>query len=192
MRKFLAACALVLVSAAMASAASTKPSATNGASSNKIYGAVEAKDGFVGGRLFDVLDSVGGTGTWMEWDVNGVRDPSLMKVLDPILNSPNKPKMIWLITERDKPLLSVLLPKGKGEILVFYELSALDAKPVPLKLNKVLTPDVVFRDYKQISENQFEHLDLKNLGSDVYTARLKVKFKSRKTKQKLYRVGVIK
>lgn len=163
MRKFLAACALVLVSAAMASAASTKPSATNGASSNKIYGAVEAKDGFVGGRLFDVLDSVGGTGTWMEWDVNGVRDPSLMKVLDPILNSPNKPKMIWLITERDKPLLSVLLPKGKGEILVFYELSALDAKPVPLKLNKVLTPDVVFRDYKQISENQFEHFDRSNL-----------------------------
>ncbi len=163
MRKFLAACALVLVSAAMASAASTKPSATNGASSNKIYGAVEAKDGFVGGRLFDVLDSVGGTGTWMEWDVNGVRDPSLMKVLDPILNSPNKPKMIWLITERDKPLLSVLLPKGKGEILVFYELSALDAKPVPLKLNKVLTPDVVFRDFKQISENQFEHLDRSNL-----------------------------
>jgi hypothetical protein len=163
MRKFLAACALVLVSAAMASAASTKPSATNGTSSNKIYGAVEAKDGFVGGRLFDVLDSVGGTGTWMEWDVNGVRDPSLMKVLDPILNSPNKPKMIWLITERDKPLLSVLLPKGKGEILVFYELSALDAKPVPLKLNKVLTPDVVFRDYKQISENQFEHLDRSNL-----------------------------
>lgn len=40
--------------------------------------------------------------------------------------------------------------------------------------------------------NQFEHLDLKQLGSDVYTARLKVKFKSGKTKQKLYRVGVIK
>ena len=40
--------------------------------------------------------------------------------------------------------------------------------------------------------NQFENLDLKKLGSDVYTARLKVKFKSGKTKQKLYRVGVIK
>ncbi|WP_290725471.1 FG-GAP-like repeat-containing protein [Fibrobacter sp. UBA2449] len=40
--------------------------------------------------------------------------------------------------------------------------------------------------------NQFENLDLKQLGSDVYTARLKVKFKSGKTKQKLYRVGVIK
>ena len=39
--------------------------------------------------------------------------------------------------------------------------------------------------------NQFENLDLKKLGSDVYTARLKVKFESGKTKQKLYRVGVI-
>lgn len=163
MRKLLATCALILVSAVLATAAPSKSAVSNSASSNKIYGAVEAKDGFVGGRLFDVLDSVGGTGTWMEWDVNGVRDPSLMKVLDPILNSPNKPKMIWLITEREKPLLSVLLPKGKGEVLVFYELGALDAKPVPLKLNKVLTPDVVFRDYKQISENQFEHLDRPNL-----------------------------
>ena len=30
------------------------------------------------------------------------------------------------------------------------------------------------------------------LGSAVYTARLKMKFKDGKTKQKLYRVGVIK
>ena len=143
MRKLLATCALVLVSTVLALAAPSKSSAlSNKVAESKIYGAVEAKNGFVGGRLFDV----GGTGTWMEWDVNGVRDPSLMKVLDPILNSPNKPKMIWLITEREKPLLSVLLPKGKGEILVFYELVALDAKPVPLKLNKVLSPDVVFRD----------------------------------------------
>ena len=35
------------------------------------------------------------------------------------------------------------------------------------------------------------NLDLRNLGSDVYTARLKVKFESGKTKQKLYRVGVV-
>ena len=40
--------------------------------------------------------------------------------------------------------------------------------------------------------NEFGTLDLKKLGSDVYTARLKVKFKSGKTKQKLYRVGVVK
>ena len=40
--------------------------------------------------------------------------------------------------------------------------------------------------------NEFDPLDLKNLGSAVYTARLKVKFKDGKTKQKLYRVGVIK
>lgn len=40
--------------------------------------------------------------------------------------------------------------------------------------------------------NQFENLDLKKLGSAVYTVKLKVKFKSGKTKQKLYRVGVVK
>lgn len=40
--------------------------------------------------------------------------------------------------------------------------------------------------------NQFEKIDLKHLGSDVYTARIKVKFESGKTKQKLYRVGVVK
>ena len=40
--------------------------------------------------------------------------------------------------------------------------------------------------------NEFEKLDLKHLGSDVYTARLKVKFESGKTKYKLYRVGVVK
>lgn len=150
------------------------PKATSAAkSSTKIYGAVEEKNGFVGGRLFDVLDSVGGTGTWMEWDVNGVRDPSVMKVLDPLLNSANKPKMVWLITEREKPLISVLLPKGAGEVIVFYELGKLDAKPVPLKLNKVLTPDVVFRDYKQVSETEFVHLDRPNLKISVLDKRIK-------------------
>ncbi len=39
--------------------------------------------------------------------------------------------------------------------------------------------------------NQFENLDLKALGSDIYTVRLQVKFKSGKTKKKLYRIGVI-
>lgn len=39
--------------------------------------------------------------------------------------------------------------------------------------------------------NQVDHLDLSKLGSDVYTARLKVKFADGKTKQKLYRLGVI-
>ena len=174
MRKILASCALVLAFAVMTSAAPVaSPKSTQQASSTKIYGAIEAKEGFVGARLFDVLDSVGGTGTWMEWDVNGVRDPSVMKVLDPLLKSSNKPKMIWLITERDKPLLSVLLPKGAGEVLVFYELGMLDAKPVQLKLNKVLTPDVVFRDYKQVSATEFIHLDRPNLKISVLDKLIK-------------------
>ncbi|MBR2196949.1 MAG: hypothetical protein IJ909_00555 [Fibrobacter sp.] len=43
----------------------------------------------------------------------------------------------------------------------------------------------------QAGRNQFENLDLKALGSDVYTVRLQVKFSSGKTKQKLYRIGVV-
>ncbi|MCQ2122577.1 MAG: hypothetical protein MJZ25_00150 [Fibrobacter sp.] len=39
--------------------------------------------------------------------------------------------------------------------------------------------------------NRVENLDLTSLGSDVYTARLQVKFADGKKKQKLYRVGVI-
>ena len=124
-----------------------------------LYGAVDSRTEFPGGRLFDVLDSVGGTGTWMEWDVNGIRDPSVMYVLDPLLKSANKPKMVWVISERAKPLMAVLLPKGSGEALVFYELKALDAKPEPLRMNRVLSPDVVFRDYRQVGASEFVHLD---------------------------------
>lgn len=40
--------------------------------------------------------------------------------------------------------------------------------------------------------NQVSNLDLSKLGSDVYTARLQVKFVSGKKKQKFYRVGVVK
>lgn len=167
MRNVFAVCALLSVLVTSAFAAPASSSKVKLAGATKIYGAVEAKDGFLGGRLFDVLDSVGGTGTWMEWDVNGVRDPSVSKVLDPLLNSTNKPKMIWVITEREMPLLAVLLPKGAGEVVVFYELGTLDAKPVPLKLNKVLTPDVVFRDYRQISDKAFVHLDRPNLKISV-------------------------
>ena len=76
----------------------------------KVIGAVESKTPYSGDRLFATLDSVGGTGTWMEWDVNGVKDPSLMQILDPMLKSSNKPEMVWVITERKKPLVAVLLP----------------------------------------------------------------------------------
>lgn len=144
---FLCSLVLALVTEAFAAPAS------------KLLGAVDSKGEFSGERLFAVLDSVGGTGTWMEWDVNGVRDPSVMKVLDPLLKSNNKPKMVWVISERVRPLLSVLLPKGTGEVIVFYELASLDAKPVPLKMNRVLSPDVVFRDYRAVSPSEFVHLD---------------------------------
>lgn len=139
---------------------------------SRVFGAVDSKVEFSGDRLFAVLDSVGGTGTWMEWDVNGIRDPSVMLFLKPMLESKNKPKMIWVLSERSKPLLAVLLPKGEGELLMFYELSKLDAKPESLRINSVLTPDVVFRDYRQISEKEFVHYDRPNLKVLVSDKRI--------------------
>ncbi len=69
--------------------------------------------------------------------------------------------------------------KAKDATLEFYDITGL----------------CVFKqkmDEPAQGRNQFENLDLKKLGSAVYTVKLKVKFKSGKTKQKLYRVGVIK
>ncbi len=70
----------------------------------------------------------------------------------------------------------------------------LGAKPQSIKLELYdITGLCVFK--KNIPDgvagkNQAD-LDLRDLGSDIYTARLQVKFQSGKTKQKLYRVGVV-
>lgn len=169
-------CGLLLTSSVLAAPA--KSVYANSDAKSKVYGAVDSKGEFSGNRLFAVLDSVGGTGTWMEWDVNGVRDPSVMQILKPMLDSKNKPKMIWLLSEREKPLLAVLLPKGAGELLMFYELSKLDAKPEPLRMNPVLTPDVVFRDYKQVSEKEFVHYDRPNLKVLVSDKRITFSYRN--------------
>lgn len=162
-------CAVLLAATMSFAAGSGSAKSSNEASkvytsgSARIVGAVDSPAPFSGNRLFAVLDSVGGTGTWMEWDVNSVKDPALMDVLNPMLKANNKPEMVWVIVERQKPLMAVLLQKGRGEVIAFYELSKLDAKPVPLEINDVLSPDVVFRDYEQISETEFVHRDKKNL-----------------------------
>ncbi len=84
-------------------------------------------------------------------------------------------------------------PVRGGNAKARFEIGAA-AKNATLELYDI-TGLCVFKaklsDVKQ-GRNQFEQLDLKHLGSDVYTARLKVKFESGKTKQKLYRVGVVK
>lgn len=84
-------------------------------------------------------------------------------------------------------------PVRGGKAKARFEIGAA-AKNATLELYDI-TGLCVFKakmsDLEQ-GRNQFENLDLKHLGSDVYTARLKVKFESGKTKQKLYRVGVVK
>ena len=84
-------------------------------------------------------------------------------------------------------------PVRGGKAKARFEIGA-PAKNATIELYDI-TGLCVFKakmnDAKQ-GRNQFENLDLKDLGSDVYTARLKVKFESGKTKQKLYRIGVVK
>lgn len=83
-------------------------------------------------------------------------------------------------------------PVRGGKAKAQFEIGA-EAKSATLELfdvtglciYKTTTTDVVR------GRNRIEHLDLSKLGSDVYTARLQVKFKDGKTKQKLYRVGVV-
>ncbi|PWJ62085.1 MULTISPECIES: hypothetical protein [unclassified Fibrobacter] len=177
---------IILLAAAVMSVAAPVKASKSGwltAGSASVLGAVESRSLFDGDRLFAVLDSVGGSGTWMEWDVNGVKDPSVMDVLNPLLKSSNKPKMVWILTERDgenrKPLMAVLLPKGAGETIVFYELKDLDAKPVDLAINGVLDPLVVLRDYRQVNDNEFVHRDQPNLKAYVTRNTIRLSYEKK-------------
>lgn len=82
-------------------------------------------------------------------------------------------------------------PVRGGDAKVRMELGA---KPQSIKLELYdITGLCVFKTNipDGVAGMNQANLDLRNLGSDVYTARLKVKFESGKTKQKLYRVGVV-
>ena len=148
----------------------------------KISGAVDSKAPFIRERLFAVLDSAGGSGTWMEWNKNGVQDPSMMSVLGPSFKSSNPPQMVWVISERERPLMAVLFAKGAGEVIVFYELSSLDAKPEPLKLNPTPSLGELFADYQQVSTSEFVHMDEPNLKVSVTGKR--IRFTYRKADEK--------
>lgn len=84
-------------------------------------------------------------------------------------------------------------PVRGGVAKARFEVGA-EAKSATLELYDITGLCVFKQKMSDVNtgRNQFENLDLKALGSDVYTARLKVNFKSGKTKQKLYRVGVVK
>ena len=82
-------------------------------------------------------------------------------------------------------------PVRGGDAKVRMELGA---KPQSIKLELYdITGLCVFKTNipDGVAGMNQANLDLRKLGSDVYTARLKVKFESGKTKQKLYRVGVV-
>ena len=148
--RFFALSLLLLASACFAASAKPVP----------VLAKFSSPKPFSGERLFFVLDSLGEGGNWMEWDPKGIKDPS---VANAISSLGAKPEMVWILSERKMPLFAALVAQGAGELLVFCELSALDAKAEPLKLNEVMDPNVVFRDYRQVSPNEFVHRDKENL-----------------------------
>ena len=82
-------------------------------------------------------------------------------------------------------------PVRGGEAKVRMELGA-KPQSVNLELYDITGLCVFKTDIPDgVAGTNQANLDLRALGSDVYTARLKVKFESGKTKQKLYRVGVV-
>lgn len=84
-------------------------------------------------------------------------------------------------------------PIRGGEAKVRFELGA-EAESGAVEFYDITGLNVFsikFADGIPAGRNDTRLPDLKQLGSDVYTVRLKVKFKSGKTKQKLYKVGVI-
>ncbi|MCK9181435.1 MAG: hypothetical protein M0P13_00955 [Fibrobacteraceae bacterium] len=106
--------------------------------------------------LFAKLDSVGKTGTWMEWDSAGVKDVELAKVLQRTV----KPLNVWLLKNPgENPKLAVLSKKNSGEILSILDLPSFSTKPVPLKISKKLEKERVFRDYAEVGPGKFIHLD---------------------------------
>ncbi len=83
-------------------------------------------------------------------------------------------------------------PVREGNAKVRFEIGA-PAEKVNLEIFDITGLCVFKTSVSDVvaGRNQMERLDLTKLGSDVYTARLKVKFADGKTKQKLYRIGVV-
>lgn len=115
--------------------------------------------------LFSKLDSVGGGGTWMEWDMDAVIDPEISKIV-----SDKNGKLFsdiehgWLLKNPDgSAVFAVLRRKGSGESLAFHEIPKFTVKKVPLEIREPLDPQKVFRDYRETLSGHFVHLDDTNL-----------------------------
>ncbi|MCF0215401.1 MAG: hypothetical protein HUK21_02885 [Fibrobacteraceae bacterium] len=136
------------------------------------YGVVGSAKPFDSGRLFAVLDSVGQSSSWFEWDDQGAQDPSVLAVVK-ARNLKDNIEMVWVMTNREKPLVALLEKRGSGEELCFFEVDKMDGKPVMLKMNVPMNPEKIFRDYKQINSNTFVHLDKPNLKVSITEKRLR-------------------
>lgn len=83
-------------------------------------------------------------------------------------------------------------PVRGGKANVRYALG-MNAKSVTIEFFDIAGLCVFSRKFEGANKgrNQIDQLDISQLGSDVYTVRLRVKFDSGKKRQKFYRVGVV-
>lgn len=119
--------------------------------------------------LFSKLDSVGGGGTWMEWDMDAVLDPEISKIVtDKNGKFFSDIEHGWLLENPDgSAVFAVLRRKGSGESFAFHEIAKFTLKNVPLEIREPLDPQKVFRDYRETLSGHFVHLDDTNLQAVV-------------------------
>ena len=126
-------------------------------------------DRFSSSALFSKLDSVGGDGTWMEWDKGAVLEPEIAKIVtDKTGKFLSDVEHGWLLENPDGSAnFAVLRKKGSGESLAFHEIPKFTVKRVPLEIREPLDPQRVFRDYRETLSGHFVHLDDTNLQAVV-------------------------
>ena len=124
-----------------------------------------SKDRFSSSAIFSKLDSIGGGGTWMEWDMDAVLDPEISKiVVEKNGKFSSDLEHGWLLKNPDgSARFAVLRKKSSGESLAFYEIPRFSEKKVPLEIREPLDPRKVFRDYRETLFGHFVHLDDTNL-----------------------------
>ena len=114
---------------------------------------------FSASRLFSILDSVGNSGNWMNYDSLSILDPAVQK----ILKQNKKNITAFGLYKNDFSLFASLTKEGKNEFLRIYKIKTFDARPEDLKVHDKLYPENILHDYQGIRNNEFEHTENKNL-----------------------------
>lgn len=125
-------------------------------------------------EIFSRLDSIGNNAHWMEWDRRAIQDSALFPYF---LNE--KVSAAWFLPDSPQSgMLAVLSPHQKGERFSFYRIKNFNPKVQKLALHTPLDESRIFRDFRKVRENEFEHLD--NSALRVYLSESRIRFEYRR------------